>query len=213
VLHPTDQRGAGFPRIADGGLASSVDIGAVERESTDIRATLVGDYNVNGAVDAADYTVWRDHLGSTTYILSNRSPANTGPLARPITMSEDEFRHVSSRAGSGALAVSARTGETRSRDRPACDRLVFFASYSSPTSASLSTASRNVAIKPSRRGSRDAPKRSLAAPWRRQACSTHFTPPTGERKNSPVTDESDASGLEFDVTAGSNTINIELTSK
>jgi len=40
-----------------------------------------------------------------------------------------------------------------------------------------------------------------------------YTPPTGERKNSPVTDESDASGLEFDVTAGSNTINIELTSK
>jgi len=38
-------------------LGLVVDIGAVERESTDIRATLVGDYNVNGAVDAADYTV------------------------------------------------------------------------------------------------------------------------------------------------------------
>jgi hypothetical protein len=26
---------------------------------------LVGDYNANGIVDAADYTVWRDSLGST----------------------------------------------------------------------------------------------------------------------------------------------------
>ena len=27
--------------------------------------TIVGDYNHNGIVDAADYTVWRDTLGQT----------------------------------------------------------------------------------------------------------------------------------------------------
>lgn len=38
-------------------------------------SALVGDYNDNGVVDAADYTVWRDHLGQT-FSLPNRDPAN-----------------------------------------------------------------------------------------------------------------------------------------
>ena len=29
---------------------------------------MVGDYNNNGVVDAADFTVWRDNLGSTNPI-------------------------------------------------------------------------------------------------------------------------------------------------
>ena len=33
---------------------------------------LSGDYNGNGVVDAADYTVWRDTLGSTTDLASQR---------------------------------------------------------------------------------------------------------------------------------------------
>ena len=28
-----------------------------------LRITLPGDYNADGIVDAADYTVWRDNLG------------------------------------------------------------------------------------------------------------------------------------------------------
>jgi hypothetical protein len=31
-------------------------------------AGLPGDYNEDGLVDAADYTVWRDHLGSVTML-------------------------------------------------------------------------------------------------------------------------------------------------
>ena len=38
-------------------------------------SSLVGDYNSNGVVDAADYTIWRDHLGQT-FSLQNRDPAN-----------------------------------------------------------------------------------------------------------------------------------------
>jgi hypothetical protein len=49
-----DQRGATFARIVNG----RIDIGAFE--------SLAGDYNVNGAVDAVDYALWRNTLGSTT---------------------------------------------------------------------------------------------------------------------------------------------------
>jgi hypothetical protein len=43
-------------------------------------AGVTGDYNGNGIVDAADYTVWRDHLGQT-FSLPNRDSANTGPIS------------------------------------------------------------------------------------------------------------------------------------
>jgi hypothetical protein len=39
---------------------------------------IVGDYNVDGVVDAADYTVWRDHIGAA--YLPNRKPATIGPI-------------------------------------------------------------------------------------------------------------------------------------
>ena len=41
-----------------------------------------GDYNGNGIVDAADYTVWRDTLGSTTDLRANGD--NTGASAGKI---------------------------------------------------------------------------------------------------------------------------------
>ena len=40
----------------------------------------IGDYNNDGKVDAADYTVWRDHLGQT-FTLPNRDPVNTGAIS------------------------------------------------------------------------------------------------------------------------------------
>jgi hypothetical protein len=44
----------------DGNLAWRVNYGA---NSVDLVVFLPGDYNGNGAVDAADYTVWRNSLG------------------------------------------------------------------------------------------------------------------------------------------------------
>ncbi len=38
---------------------------------------VAGDYNENGSVDAADYNIWRDNLG-TAFVLPNRSPTETG---------------------------------------------------------------------------------------------------------------------------------------
>jgi hypothetical protein len=43
-------------------------------------AGVTGDYNSDGKVNAADYTVWRDHLGQT-FVLPNRDPANTGAIS------------------------------------------------------------------------------------------------------------------------------------
>jgi autotransporter-associated beta strand protein len=42
---------------------------------------LIGDYNSNGIVDAADYTVWRNALGTST-VLNNRDPANMGNVSQ-----------------------------------------------------------------------------------------------------------------------------------
>ena len=58
-----DQRGAPFVRVADGGGGPRIDIGAYEAQGPVTAAP--GDYNRDGTVNAADYTVWRDNLGAT----------------------------------------------------------------------------------------------------------------------------------------------------
>jgi hypothetical protein len=65
----------------------------------------VGDYNNNGKVDAADYTVWRDHLGQT-FALPNRDPLNTGVIsANDYTAWKTHFGTPG--AGGGALGAGA----------------------------------------------------------------------------------------------------------
>ena len=54
-----DQRGNGFVRVAEG----RIDIGAVETQTG--VPPLLGDYNQNSVVDAADYVLWRKMQGQT----------------------------------------------------------------------------------------------------------------------------------------------------
>jgi hypothetical protein len=61
-----------------------------------------GDYNHNGIVDAADYTVWRDHLG-TNFTLPNRGTGISGPVsASDYTTWRTHFGAVAS--GSASVA-------------------------------------------------------------------------------------------------------------
>ena len=62
-----DQRGEGFFRVANGDDTGDVaiDIGAFELQAPPL-GFPVGDYNQDGIANLADYTKWRDTLGSTT---------------------------------------------------------------------------------------------------------------------------------------------------
>lgn len=67
--------------------------------------TRPGDYNQDGAVDAADYTVWRDTLGSTADLRANGD--DTGTSAGVVDQADFEFwkRRFREGSGGGALAV------------------------------------------------------------------------------------------------------------
>lgn len=43
-------------------------------------SALIGDYNQNGVVDAADYTIWRNRVGQPANSLPNRDPNNGGNI-------------------------------------------------------------------------------------------------------------------------------------
>ncbi|HEY2759279.1 MAG TPA: hypothetical protein VGI75_01010, partial [Pirellulales bacterium] len=71
-------------------------------------AGVIGDYNGNGKVDAADYVVWRAHLGQN-FALPNRDPANTGLIGAGDYASWRN--HFGSTAGSGASLASSLVPE------------------------------------------------------------------------------------------------------
>ena len=58
--------------------AFSIDEIRIGPNFADVVPSLPGDYNQDGAVNAADYTVWRDNLGSATS-LPNDDTAGVGP--------------------------------------------------------------------------------------------------------------------------------------
>ena len=66
-----DQRGGPYVRVYDGNGDSveRIDIGAIESQT--VTPAQFGDFNADGRTDAADYTVWRNTLGSTTDLRAN----------------------------------------------------------------------------------------------------------------------------------------------
>jgi hypothetical protein len=62
-------------------------------------AALAGDYNSDGKIDAADYTVWRDNLGAAT--IPNRGAGITGVVG------PDDYNYWKSHFGMGAGSAAA----------------------------------------------------------------------------------------------------------
>jgi hypothetical protein len=71
--------------------------------TADMVAILVGDYNDNGIVDAADFTVWRDKLGTTNVLPNDPLGGTIGPAQ--YDQWRDNFGAVLG-SGSGSLAHS-----------------------------------------------------------------------------------------------------------
>jgi hypothetical protein len=77
-----------------------------------VRASLIadsekpsGDYNNNGIVDAADYTLWRNNMNGPSTALQNRNPLNSGNInAGDYTFWKQRFGATSG-AGAGSLSV------------------------------------------------------------------------------------------------------------
>jgi hypothetical protein len=85
-------------------LGSTTQLAGVVRYAA-FSAGLIGDYNNNGIVDAADYTVWRDHLGQS-FSLPNRDPINSGAISAADYNSWKANFGSHSGAGAGALGSS-----------------------------------------------------------------------------------------------------------
>jgi hypothetical protein len=97
----TDERGTPFTRVYGG----RIDMGAVESQPN----PLPGDYNFDGIVNAADYTVWSDTLGSTTDLRADASGPTVGTPNGIIDQADYDFwkAHFGNvLAGSGAASLA-----------------------------------------------------------------------------------------------------------
>ena len=104
---PYDGRGAGFARVKDanGDTLAVIDVGAFELQATP--PTLLGDYNHNNIVDAADYTIWRDKLGQSVALYSSADGSGNGIVdAADYNVWRANFGHTPG-AGSGSAASAS----------------------------------------------------------------------------------------------------------
>jgi hypothetical protein len=83
-------------------------------------SALVGDYNENGVVDAADYTVWRNKLGQPGTALPNRDPSNSGAI------NDDDYDSWKASFGATAGAGSASGAGSNAVPEPATGLIWIF---------------------------------------------------------------------------------------
>ncbi len=113
-----DQRGLPFGRVVNGDDVpeARIDMGAVEWQVN----PLPGDYNFDGLVNAADYSVWRNTLGSTNDLRADGTSAST-PGAPDGVVDELDYAFwkanfgnvLQQGSGSGEQGVVQLAGELR----------------------------------------------------------------------------------------------------
>ena len=79
--------------------------GKVEFVNVDAPVGLVGDFNNDGTVDAADYTVWRDNLGQSDSVLNGNGDGDGTVDADDYTLWSGNYGASSSSSSSAASAV------------------------------------------------------------------------------------------------------------
>ena len=108
-----DQRGVGFARVSN----ARIDIGAFELQAAP--PVLAGDYNGDGTVNAADYTVWRDTLGSTTDLRANGDASNSVIDAADYGVWTANFGETLGAEASASLAGDLQSPESAERSATA----------------------------------------------------------------------------------------------
>jgi hypothetical protein len=78
-----DQRGAPYGRVLNGDAAGNADIDMGAFEFQAAGPALLGDYNQNGVVDAADYVVWRKSLGANVPAFLGADGNGNGTVDEP----------------------------------------------------------------------------------------------------------------------------------
>jgi hypothetical protein len=63
---------------------------------------LSGDFNGNNSIDAADYTAWRDRMGTTTTLMNDATPSSVSLVDYDYWKS-----HFGQSVGGAGLALSA----------------------------------------------------------------------------------------------------------
>ena len=92
LLHSTTPNSRGQQIASTLGVDNMMAIGG---------ASLEGDYNSNGTVDAADYVVWRDRLDQNVTIPNDSTPGSVTQADYSVWRS-----HFGQQPGLGAIAVS-----------------------------------------------------------------------------------------------------------
>lgn len=117
-----DQRGAPFARIVDGKapVGARIDIGAVEWQPHAVPA-LVGDFNLDKRVDAADYTLWRDTLGAMVEPYGGADADGNGKIeTADYQLWKSHFGQSNSSVGDGdgggSVSISSLAGTVEQED-------------------------------------------------------------------------------------------------
>jgi hypothetical protein len=107
-------------------IAMGVD--SIETDRPDLMANLVfaGDYSQNNAVDAADYVVWRNALGSVPATPGNGADGNANGTVEQFDYNvwRARFERTNTSAALAAVQLSTAFGSERAVPEPSAGILV-----------------------------------------------------------------------------------------